>query len=384
MRQHKATRIQVRRHNEQLVLRAVYGGLATNRAALATELNLTKPTISDIVAGLIEEGLLVEEGFGQSTESGGKRPRLLRFLTDSRQVIGVSLTTDLITCVLSNLNGNILLEHHTPLHDKAPEEVFALLVKTINGVIAQLTAPLQCISVGIVATVDQETGTVRHAPRFGWRDVPLAHMLNQQFNTPVHIANSTALAALAQLLYTEDELESLATLLINNSIGVGMAYANMQISGNDIGQLVLLPAMNHTPARTVEQLLSWRNVKARASQLVQEVPDSLLNHQELSYLYIQYAQAQGDVVAEKLMDEISNHIAIICAWLIATQRIQRLTIGGAIANLGDAFLARVIQQTRTLTLADTVDRTEFALNPSANLVTIGTIAQALQKELGIL
>lgn len=383
MKQHKVTKTQLRRHNELAVLRAVYRGVASNRAAIANELNLTKPTISDIVEGLIQEGLLLEEGFGQSTESGGKRPRLLHFLPEARQVIGVSLTTDLISGVLTNLNGDILLSHHAPLTDKNLKEVFALLVQVINGIVAQLTAPLQCISVGIVAVVDEDTGMVRHAPSFGWRDVPLAQMLAQEYQTAVHVANSTALAALAQLIYADTPTENLATILINNSIGIGVAHAIDYATGNDIGQLVLLPATSTTPAQTVSQLLSWHNVKARAHRYAEGTATSLLHAPDLSYLHIQYAQSQGDRAAERLVDEISRHVAILCAWMITTHRAQCLTIGGAVANLGQVFLDCMVGYTRELTLPELVDGTYFALNLNTNLVTVGAVAQALQKELGL-
>ena len=66
----KATREQIRQHNRQLLLRAVYTGLADNRAALAVETGLAKPTVSDLIGELIAEGLLVESGRGES--SGGK------------------------------------------------------------------------------------------------------------------------------------------------------------------------------------------------------------------------------------------------------------------------------------------------------------------------
>ena len=46
----KATRKHVKRHNRQLVMRAIYEAKADNRAALAQETGLTKPTVSNIVS----------------------------------------------------------------------------------------------------------------------------------------------------------------------------------------------------------------------------------------------------------------------------------------------------------------------------------------------
>src|SRR5688500_14922437 len=136
MKSGKATKSQVRLHNRQLVLRAVYNGLASNRAALAQETGLTKPTISDLVAELMEEGLLVEEGLGESSTIGGKRPILLRFVPDARQVIGVSINGTLIRGMLTNLDGRIIAEHYTEIPQH--EDLSQVLIETINGLVAQL------------------------------------------------------------------------------------------------------------------------------------------------------------------------------------------------------------------------------------------------------
>ena len=107
MSSQKATRSQVRQYNQQLVLRLVYSGQADNRAALAQKSGLTKPAVSNLVADLIDEGLLEEGGYGDSTESGGKRPRLLKFVSEARQAIGVSINYDRFIGMLTNLDGQV-------------------------------------------------------------------------------------------------------------------------------------------------------------------------------------------------------------------------------------------------------------------------------------
>src|SRR4051812_9344120 len=102
MERRKATHGQLRRENRQLVLRAVYSGLANSRADLAHETGLAKPTVSDLISMLLDEGYLVETGFGQSTDEGGKRPRLLEFVPESRHIIGLSLKAEQVFGVLAN------------------------------------------------------------------------------------------------------------------------------------------------------------------------------------------------------------------------------------------------------------------------------------------
>ncbi|MCA9913872.1 MAG: ROK family transcriptional regulator, partial [Anaerolineae bacterium] len=99
----KATRAGVKETNRRLILRSVFTGSATSRAAIAQETKLAKPTVSELVGELIDEGLLEEGGRGESTESGGKRPRLLHFRHSARQIIGVSITSVRAHGVLADL-----------------------------------------------------------------------------------------------------------------------------------------------------------------------------------------------------------------------------------------------------------------------------------------
>src|SRR5262245_49649044 len=195
----KATHEQIRRHNRQLLLRAVYSGSENNRAALAQATGLAKPTVSDLIAELIDEGLLVEGGHGESTESGGKRPRLLEFVPGARQVIGVSLDSRSALGLLSNLSGQIVAEHVADFDSLPSSEVMDRLKEVINGLVAQLDAPLLCIGIGVPGLVDKETGTVIASANLGWHNVPLRQLLSETYEVPVYVGNNTEQAAMAQV-----------------------------------------------------------------------------------------------------------------------------------------------------------------------------------------
>lgn len=221
----KATREQIRQHNRQLLLRAVYTGLADNRAALAAETGLAKPTVSDLIGELIDDGLLEESGRGRSTDSGGKRPTLIRFVPNARQVIGVSLDNGRAFAVLSNLAGQVIAQHYDELNTAQGEEAAEILTEVINGLIAQLDAPLLCIGVGVPGVVDVASGVVTESSPLGWYDYPLVEWLTEQYGVPVYTGNSAELTALAQYgfgLSNDDDTSKLVTVLITNSVEVGI------------------------------------------------------------------------------------------------------------------------------------------------------------------
>jgi predicted NBD/HSP70 family sugar kinase len=378
MRHAKNTKSDGRRHNRELVLRAIYSGQASNRAALAQETGLTKPTISDIVAELIAEGLVEEGGLGESRESGGKRPRLLRFLPDAQQIIGLSITPSYISGVLTNLNRQVATEHYIELSETRSDEVLPIIIEAINGLVAQADAPLRAIGLGISAVID-EVGTVQYALQFAWHGVPLAQLLGEHYRVPVHVANSTELAARAQFNhYALKNNPRLLSLLIGTRVGIGMVLGDSAYHiGKEIGYM-------RSDKGSLDDRLGWEAVKARAAELAALHASEWLSRADLSYLYIRYAAYLGDPAALALEAELSAEVADIITWAIAIIRPTHITLAGAMANLGPFFLAQVVAKLQENTLADWVTGIHFSVDESDQLVAIGAVAKVIEAELGLI
>lgn len=386
---HKATHRQLRRHNQQLILRAVYNGLADNRAALAQETGLTKPTVSDLVSELIDEGLLVEEGRGKST--GGKRPRLLKFVPEARHTIGIAVNSDHILGALANLEGHIIARHRVDLDNTRGEEAVQRLLNVINGLVAQLDASLLCIGVGVAGVVESATGTISYAPHLGWRNFPLAERLERIYDVPAYVANSTELASMAHFVFgMPDEPVSLATVLISSGVGVGLVINGITYpGGGEIGHLRIAQSshVNAPPdlQGRLETFLGWPYVKKRAAMLRDQYSSGLLPGpgERLTYMHIRYAATNNDPAALALRDELSHSLAQVFAWVIGLLRPEHVALAGPITDLGEPLIEHTVAYTRDLLVPDLVDRVTFSLAQSDHLVVIGAIAQSLQLDLGL-
>lgn len=379
----KATHEQLKQHNLHLLLRTVYSGQADNRAALAQHSGLAKPTVSELVAELMDTGLLVEDGHGQSTESGGKRPRLLRFVPTARQVIGVSLDTVRASAMLANLDGQVVARHSTDLNGKQGDDALTLLRETINGLIAQLDAPLLCLGIGVPGNVANDTGVVRESAYLGWRDLPLARLLAEAYQVPTHVANTTELAAMAQFSFAPGErIRNLVTILINQTIEIGITLGGAVYHyGTDIGCLHVAPSTNE--ADVLQSYLTLPAVRARALVLAQRFPSTTLPLSDLTYLDIRQARLLGDPLADALFQELADHLALLCAWVIALLRPDHIVLVGPVADLGDALLARIAEKVAARFESESVDAVSFSFADSANVSALGAVANALQNELGI-
>ena len=385
----KATYGQLRHKNRQLLLRAIYTGLASSRAELAQETGLAKPTVGDVIGALIAEGFLIEKGLGQSTDEGGKRPRLLEFVPDARHVIGVSLTAERILGVLANLDGQVLVEHYKNLSGARGQAVLDSLFEVINGLQAQLIAPLLCLGIGVPGSVDTAAGIVRYAAHLGLHDVPLAEILRSQYRVPVYVANSTELAALAQFAFGEARgVSSLATVLVNDSVGVGLVLDGaIYHTGGEIGPLRVV-RLDGNAARTepdsLESMLGWQSVSQRAAPLEGIYANRFLLGNELTYLHIQQAVQDQQPLAVALQDELADYLAQIFAWIIALVRPDHISLAGTIADMGASLLDCAVDKTRALIAPDLMQPVTFSQDNSANLVALGAVAKTLQQELGLI
>lgn len=381
MKTKKATRSQVRKHNRQLILRALHTGLADNRAALSQETGLAKPTVSDLISELIDEGFLVETGHGQSTVTGGKRPRLLDFVPDARHVIGISISEHGINGLLTDLNGQHLAEHQLRFDTMPAELDFSAVVGVINGLIAQLDAPLLCIGIGVPGHFDLETGVVEFDAYYQWPSMPLHTLLKKIYDTPVYIGNNTELTAIAQYAFeASQDASSLVAVLVNSTIALGYVLGETDFySGRNIGWLKQTPT-----SPSLDNLLGWKCIKKRIEALQKDYPDSLLTHVDISYLDIRYGVANQDELALIIHEEIEDDLATLLAWVIALLNPDHIALSGTITDLGQTLLVRVYDKLKLMIAPNSLDNTYLSLALDANLSARGAIAYALQKDLGLI
>lgn len=376
----KATHENLRRHNRQLLLRAVYTGLADNRAALAQVTGLAKPTVSDLIGELIEDGLLVEGGLGESRESGGKRPTLIKFVPDARQVIGVSLDNGRAFGVLCNLAGQVAAQHYAELENAQANDVEVILTDVMNGLVAQLDSPLLCIGIGVPGEVDTTSGVVLESSPLGWRYLPLAEHLFTRYEVPVYTGSSAELTALAQYAFGlngDDLTRNLVTVLVTNSVEIGITLDGVTYhQGGDIGGI-------RAPER-LDALLGWSSVQLRAAELRRLYPGSTLPETGLTYMHIHYNATNGDPAAQQLCEELATCLAQIMGWIVGLLRPDHISLAGPIVNLGETFLGQVVAKMEAMLWPEVVRPVVFSLAYSGNLSAIGAAALALHRELDIL
>lgn len=102
----KATTAELKKTNTKNVLEFIYSRQKTSKLEIASGLDLSRPTVSQIVRDLMDQGLIAQKGRFEST--GGRKAEALVFLPRSHIAVGVELLKESFEIVAIDLYGEII------------------------------------------------------------------------------------------------------------------------------------------------------------------------------------------------------------------------------------------------------------------------------------
>jgi len=369
MRIKKATHQDTKEHNRDLVLKTIFETETVSRAEIARITRLTRTTVSDVVAGLLEEGLVREVGIGSSI--GGKSPILLSLVKDSRYMISLNLGHDQFCGAVVNLRGEIKEMESVPVSGRDGAQALALVYEILDQLVKKEWRPMVGIGVGTPGLVNTREGMVVNAVNLDWQNLPLARLLQDRYQMPVHIMNDSQAAAIGEYVYGGGYRadENLVVINIRQGIGAGILVNGRLFQGDaggagEIGHMVvqddgpLCRCGNHG---CLETLASARAVVQRAKTLVSEFPSSPLSRdpESISLQAIQRAFSAGDPLAKKVVLEAGHYLGLSIASLISMLNVQRFVLIGDMTGFGEPWLEAVRDSAAHRSLAKLAEGTRI-------------------------
>ncbi|MCU1412110.1 MAG: sugar kinase [Rhodoglobus sp.] len=231
-----------RGHNRSLVLQTLYRAGQQSRADIARETGLTRVTVSDLVAELIAEGLVIETGQREDARPG-KPATLLDLDRNAFQIIGIDLSEYAIfRGAVLDLDGQIHHRAELPLAGATGPDATALVIRLAESLIAQATLPILGLGVGSPGVVDL-AGVVLSAPNLGWVGEDLQGILAARFGIPVVVANDANAAALAEHSFGDADSDMML-IKVGHGVGAGLLLDGTPLFGSrfaagEIGHVVV-------------------------------------------------------------------------------------------------------------------------------------------------
>ncbi|MEV7932606.1 ROK family transcriptional regulator [Curtobacterium sp. NPDC089185] len=199
----------------------VHGVLS--RAEIARSLGLSRASLTRAVRTLQEHGFVTEVGTGVRGVTG--RPsELLRASTGRWEFLGIKLTPDRLYAAVTDLDGRVLALHEEAVPDTEPQALVDQLATMVQ--VLRRASPAVCslgVSVpGDVVTRD-DVAVVEVSQFLGWRDVPLAALLEERTGLVTHTANDVdALTAKEHWIGAGAGVRSMALVTVGTGVGFGL------------------------------------------------------------------------------------------------------------------------------------------------------------------
>jgi glucokinase-like ROK family protein len=392
----KATRQHTKDHNTRLVLRTLFRQDDISRADIARATGLTRPTVSAIIAELMEAGLAIETGVGQS--AGGKPPILLRVDADAHHILSIDLGSRNFRTALINLRGEIISQLEETCDGRQGEDALALVFQMTDELLEKCKTPVIGIGIGTPGVIDPERGIIQSAVNLGWSSLPIRERFAARYDLPVHIANDSHAAALAEYLYGGPrESKSLILVKVSRGIGAGIILEGQPFYGDgfgagEIGHLVVNPQGSQCSCGNIgclETVASTQAILAQARAMAKASSSSMLSYaaadaSQVTWDDVVRAFRAGDEQTTQLITEVGRYLGVALAALIATLNVHTLVISGRISQLGDGLLEAARIEARRRAYPKMANATTIRFSPlGQEIVLLGCTTLVLKEELGV-
>ncbi len=388
----------VRSHNLQAILLTMLRRDVVSRSRLAELTSLSTTAITNIVTGLLQQGIVVEEGIEEMRDRrGAGRPRTaLRLVPDARFAVGVHIGIGSVRVGLADLYGRTRMfpELSYPL-DQSPHAVLTDTARLVRDGIDKAGVRYEDIvgvGVGAAGLVNPETGVNLLAPNLGWQNVPVRDIVSQHLRLPVVVDNNVRSMALGEALFgAGKDVHTLAFVYGRIGVGSGFVidgelYHGRGATAGEIGHTTIIPN-GGAPCRCgntgcLETLVSEPVVLRLAEAITQREPNGTLatfmRNGDGSLLDQVFAAARaGDAATQAMLDERAYYMGIALANLVNTFAPDVVILGGMFAQGADVLMPMIEITMRQRAFAEKSETTNLlvtSFGPQAGVVGAAALA----------
>jgi predicted NBD/HSP70 family sugar kinase len=331
---------QVRASNRAAVLHLLRRHRRLSRAEMARRTGLSEAAVSRIIAELIREELVVEQGGEDST---GGRPAIRLQLNDARfQAFGVDIQNWETRLSLGTITGRILETHRfrTP---GSPEKTLRSIAEQIDTWTRDAPRPgSPVIGISVRGLVNSDTGVAELGNDPAWVHVGIKQCLEQRLRRPVFVENNVRAAALAEYHYGSPDIQGSHCLLfvkVDEGVGMGIVldgrlYRGPRMAAGEFGQMVIVDSPGterHNQPGCLEMLASDPMTSERYQRLAGR-PRTNSGSSTEQVRRICHMAMDGDASAQQALGATSRYLGIGIANAVWALDADAVVIDGALTE----------------------------------------------------
>ncbi|MDF2679511.1 MAG: family transcriptional regulator [Brevibacillus sp.] len=344
--------------NRSIILDTIrqYGPIS--RSEIAKKHNLSPTTVTSAVGELIRNSLVSEVGTG--TSNVGRKPILLQFSSDSRFLIGISISGSKITIAEMNLEAKVRKKEVHSIKSYQGDSVITYLLQMIEQFCSAYESLENCVGISIVmqGIVDSGNGVIRYNPKLKLKNTPVKEIVENRFQIKTWLDNDTNAYLLAEknigdfnhyqnMLYVTigDGLGS--SILVNGSIYRGFAGGAGEFGHTTIDRAGVRCDCGNIGC--LENYVSWPAIYSKlVSALTKGKQSCILELAEhdinrITSTIFREALAQKDPLAVSILEETASYLASGLVNLVHLFNPQVIILGGEIAFENSLLISKVTE-----------------------------------------
>ncbi|MCL2553566.1 MAG: ROK family protein [Actinomycetia bacterium] len=364
--------------HDDLVLAELRRAGALSRAELGRRTGLPKTTLFSIVAGLLENGVLVEQGADDTAGRGRGRPATRVVLNPSAGLYaGFDIGRSRMRLVIVNTSHEVVASGMIDLPSAVRADVVAPaaadLLRRAAGEAAVDPSTLTAIGAGVFGIVGVE-----------WKSKEIEALrtrICEEFGVPVVLGNNSRAEALAEATWgAGSSVQDLVYVRWSTGIGGGLVVGGRAVTGahgsaGEIGHVSVDP--NGKPCHCGGR--GCLEGVAGGGALLEQCARQGLDLADLDALVA--AVRNLSPTATRVVAAAAERLGRVLAGTAAQLDPSRIVVGGELAQLGSLVLDPIQQVIGRLALpraAGRVDVVQAALG--VNAAALGAVTLLLQEE----
>lgn len=295
---------------------------------------------------------MAQHGLPKTRQTKSNAPRVLTRDKTETYVVGVDIGGTNLRIALAGANGTSLAKWAASTKETAsPQEVIRLIRKGVSQLLQQTNVPrssLRCIAVGAPGVTNRDSGVVVATSYLrGWKNVPLAAMLHEEFQNPVAVENDVKLAAIGEhWLGAAQDIPNFVFLAIGTGIAAGIFVNGQLVHGQnwiagEVGYLIV-PGTREAPSKPgepgpLESIIGGEGI--RQQWLASSQTNGGSRPQDLTATAIFYNALAGNSQAAEVLDRTARLLAYAIHNISAVLNPSLFVLGGGVGTNGPLIRA---------------------------------------------
>src|SRR3984957_12057357 len=375
----------LRKNNRSRALWQVFLNGPLTRQEVGTVAGLSPATVSNLVAALVAEGVVVEVGL---EDSNGGRPRgLLQVNPGYGYVIGVDVGETAFLVELFDFGLNLRARHAsvTDMTVLDPEDAVSHIVEGIEAVIAEAAVePGSILGVGVAVPglVEHRGDAVVHGQSVGWHAVPLEAMLRDRTGLPILVDNGAKTLGQAERWFGAARgTDNAVIVLLGIGVGTcivsnGQVYRGATSSAGEWGHTRVMVGGRTCRCGSAGCLEAYVGAEAILERYGQRAP----GEDEESALAALIDAAGTYAFAAEIMDETAVYLGAGIPTLINLFTPERIVLGGWAGLLLGEWLPAIRDAARSRSLRQPFAAASIVLGQlGPEAVTLGAATLPMER-----